>query len=75
MKTTFQLIPNNQQRRTHSLLDSQMQYLNTSAPVDTTTVCEAQEVKRLRFPQASLSTISRSKTTKLNQPCLRSIER
>lgn len=49
MTSAFQLIPNGQQRRTHSLLDRQSQYLEPTASVRTTTVREAQEVKRLRF--------------------------
>jgi hypothetical protein len=47
--SAFQLIPNSQQRRTHSFLDRQSQYLKTTASVGTATVCKAQEVKRLRF--------------------------
>ena len=47
--SALQLIPNSQQRRTHSLLDRQSQYLKTAASVGTATVREAQEVKRLRF--------------------------
>lgn len=49
MTSALQLIPNSQQRRTHSLLDRQSQYLKTTASVGTSTVREAQEVKRLRF--------------------------
>jgi len=49
MTSTFQLIPNGQQRRTHSLLDRQSQYLKATVSVGTTTVCEAQEIKGLRF--------------------------
>tara|TARA_R110001606_G_scaffold283960_1_gene432377 strand:- start:109 stop:261 length:153 start_codon:yes stop_codon:yes gene_type:complete len=49
MTSALQLIPNSQQRRTHSLLDRQSQYLKTTASVGTATVREAQEVKRLRF--------------------------
>ena len=48
--STFQLIPNTQQRRAHSLLDRQAQYLEPAASVGTTTVREAEEVKCLRFP-------------------------
>ena len=47
--STFQLIPDNQQRRTQSLLDRQSQYLKPTASVGTTTVCEVQEVKRIRL--------------------------
>jgi hypothetical protein len=43
--SAFQLIPNGQQRRTHSLLDRQSQYLKPTASVGTTTVREAQEVR------------------------------
>jgi hypothetical protein len=49
MTSALQLIPNSQQRRTHSLLDRQAQYLKPTASVGTTTVREAQEVKCLRF--------------------------
>jgi hypothetical protein len=51
MTSAFQLIPNGQQRRTHPLLDRQPQDLKPTASVGTTTVCEAQEVKILRFTQ------------------------
>jgi len=44
MTSAFQLIPNSQQRRTHSLLDRQSQYLKATASVGTATVREAQEV-------------------------------
>lgn len=39
MTSTLQLIPNSQQRRMHSLLDRQSQYLKPTASVGTTTVC------------------------------------
>jgi hypothetical protein len=45
----FQLIPNGQQRRTHLLLERQSESLKSTVSVGTTTVCEAQEVKGLRF--------------------------
>jgi hypothetical protein len=49
MTSALQLIPNSQQRRTHSLLARQSQYLKATASVGTTTVREAQEVECLRF--------------------------
>jgi hypothetical protein len=49
MPSAFQLIPNSQQRCTHSLLVRQSQYLKTTVSVGTTAVGEFQEIKRLRF--------------------------
>ncbi|WP_223531797.1 hypothetical protein [Pseudomonas sp. GL-RE-20] len=49
MTSALQLIPDSRQRRTHSLLDRQPQYLKATASVGTTTMREAHEVKRLRF--------------------------
>ena len=75
MTPVFQLTPDSQQRRTHTLFDSQSQYLKVTASTDTTTVGETQEIKSLRFSQTSFPAIYHGKTTKLIQPCFRGVER
>ena len=62
MTPALQLNRNSHQRRTHLLLDRQSQYLKATASVGTTTVCEAQEVKSLRFTYTSLPTQQNDQT-------------
>lgn len=45
MTPVFQLTPDSQQRRTHTLFDSQSQYLEVTASADTTTVGEPRKSK------------------------------
>jgi hypothetical protein len=75
MTPATQLLTDSKKRRTHTLFDSQSQYLEVTASADTTTVGETQEIKSLRFSQTSFPAIHHGKTTKLNQPCFRGVER
>ncbi len=51
MTLVSQLTPDGQQRRTHTLFDSQSQYLEITASADTTTVGDTLEIKSLRLSQ------------------------